>query len=66
MYGIAWLDSRIEHGGGIFGDQIGLGKVTHGMTNVNIQTCQLVTWLAIRKEKGDNVGNGKVMAIVIG
>jgi SNF2 family DNA or RNA helicase len=27
MYGLAWLESRVEHGGGIVGDHIGLGKV---------------------------------------
>jgi SNF2 family DNA or RNA helicase len=35
MYGLAWLESRVEHGGGIFGDYIGLGKVPHRITNVN-------------------------------
>jgi len=36
MQGLAWLESRAEHGGGIFGDQIGLGKVPHRVTNINI------------------------------
>jgi SNF2 family DNA or RNA helicase len=27
MYGLAWMESRVEHGGGILGDEIGLGKV---------------------------------------
>lgn len=36
MQGLAWLDSRVECGGGIFGDHIGLGKVPHCMTNLNI------------------------------
>ena len=27
MYALAWLESRIEAGGGILGDEIGLGKV---------------------------------------
>lgn len=37
MYGIAWLESRIEHGGGIIGDFIGLGRVRHFVI------CRLVT-----------------------
>jgi SNF2 family DNA or RNA helicase len=36
MQGLAWLESRAEHGGGIFGDQIGLGKVLCRVTNINI------------------------------
>ena len=36
MHGLAWLESRAEHGGGIFGDQIGLGKVLHSVTKINI------------------------------
>ena len=37
MYGLAWLESRVEHGGGIFGDHIGLGKVLLCIaSNINI------------------------------
>ena len=28
MYGLAWMESRLEAGGGILGDEIGLGKVS--------------------------------------
>ena len=27
MYGLTWMESRVEHGGGILGDEIGLGKI---------------------------------------
>jgi SNF2 family N-terminal domain. len=39
MYGIAWMNSRLEYGGGIIGDWVGMGK-----------TMQTLTWLAMRKE----------------
>jgi SNF2 family DNA or RNA helicase len=31
MHGVAWMESRVEQGGGIIGDQIGLGKVSKGL-----------------------------------
>ena len=27
LYGIAWMNSRLGEGGGIIGDQVGMGKV---------------------------------------
>ena len=36
IYDLAWLEPRAEHGGGIFGDHIGLGKVPHCMTKINM------------------------------
>lgn len=27
MYAVAWMELRVEYGGGILGDEIGLGKV---------------------------------------
>ena len=28
MYALAWMESRKDYGGGILGDEIGLGKVS--------------------------------------
>jgi SNF2 family DNA or RNA helicase len=50
-YAIAWMNSRLEYGGGVIGDQMGMGK-----------TVQSLTWIALRKEK---MGSKGPIALII-
>ena len=42
MYGIAWMESRLEAGGGIIGDQIGLGKVRLPVITVTLRDTEFM------------------------
>jgi hypothetical protein len=62
LYGIAWMNSRLGEGGGIIGDQMGMGKVRLYLSLELIKTVQALTWIAMRKKK---MGSKGPIALVI-